>query len=66
MLVIEAPPKVLGIVDVFFGPKAPAGYENNWVQTIPNKGWFVILRPYGPLQASFDQTWRPGEIQMQR
>jgi hypothetical protein len=28
-----------GSVDVWFGPKAPAGFEKNWVQTIPGKGW---------------------------
>lgn len=53
-----------GSVDVFFGPKAPAGWENNWVQTIPGQGWFMILRLYGPLEPWFDQTWRPGEIQL--
>jgi hypothetical protein len=26
-----------GSVDVYFGPKAPAGKENNWIQTIPAK-----------------------------
>ena len=52
-----------GSVDVWFGPKAPAGMENNWVQTIPGKGWFMILRLYGPLEPWFDKTWRPGEIE---
>jgi hypothetical protein len=33
------------------------------VQTNPGKGWFVILRLYGPLQAWFNKTWRPGEIE---
>ena len=51
-----------GSVDVFFGPKAPEGYENNWVQTLPGKGWFMILRLYGPLEPWFDKSWRPGEI----
>ena len=51
-----------GSVDVYFGPKAPEGYENNWVQTIPGKGWFMILRLYGPLEPWFNKTWRPGEI----
>jgi hypothetical protein len=51
-----------GSVDVWFGPKAPAGMEKNWVQTIPGKGWFMILRLYGPLEPWFDKTWRPGEI----
>jgi hypothetical protein len=54
-----------GSVDVFFGPKAPEGMQNNWVQTIPGKGWFMILRLYGPLEPWFDQTWRPGEIELQ-
>jgi hypothetical protein len=53
-----------GSVDVYFGPKAPAGMENNWVQTIPDKGWFMILRLYGPLEPWFAKTWRPGEIEL--
>jgi hypothetical protein len=52
-------------VDVWFGPKAPAGHENNWVQTVPGKGWNVILRLYGPLEPWFNKTWRPGEIEPQ-
>jgi hypothetical protein len=51
-----------GSVDVFFGPKAPDGMESNWVQTIPGKGWFMILRLYGPLEPWFDGSWKPGEI----
>lgn len=52
-----------GSVDIFFGPEPPSGYENNWIQTVPGKGWFIILRLYGPLDAWFDQTWRPGDIE---
>jgi len=53
-----------GSYDIYFGPKAPAGKESNWIQTIPGKGWSVILRFYGPLQSWFDQTWQPGEIEL--
>jgi hypothetical protein len=53
-----------GSVDVYFGPKTPAGEENNWIQTIPQKGWFMILRLYGPLEPWFDKTWRPNEIEL--
>jgi hypothetical protein len=53
-----------GSVDVYFGPKAPPGKEGNWVQTIPGKGWFMILRLYGPLEPWFNKTWRPGEIEL--
>ncbi len=50
-------------VDVYFGPEAPPGKEDNWVQTWPGKGWNVILRLYSPLEPWFDKTWRPGEIE---
>ncbi len=53
-----------GSVDVYFGPKAPAGKESNWIQTVPGKGWFTILRLYGALEPWFDKTWRPGEIEL--
>ena len=54
-----------GSVDVWFGPKPPAGMENNWIQTIPGKGWFTLLRLYGPLEPWFNKTWRPGLIELQ-
>jgi hypothetical protein len=44
-------------------PSAPAGKEANWAATVPGKGWFAILRLYGPLDAWLDKTWRPGEIE---
>jgi len=33
-----------GSVDVYFGPRPPAGKENDWVETRPAKGWSVMLR----------------------
>jgi hypothetical protein len=51
-----------GSVDLYFGPKAPAGKEANWTATVPGKGWFTILRLYGPLDPWFDRKWKPGEI----
>lgn len=50
-------------VDVYFGPKSPKGKDNNWIQIIPGKNWFVILRLYGPLQTWFDKKWQSGEIE---
>lgn len=52
-----------GSVTVYFGPKAPKGKERNWIETVPGKSWFVLLRLYGPLEPWFDKTWRPGEIE---
>jgi hypothetical protein len=45
-----------GSVDIYFGPKLPAGKENNWVQTIPETGWNKIVRLYGPLESWLDKT----------
>ena len=51
-----------GSFDIYFGPKAPAGKEGNWLATVPGKSWFTILRMYGPLEPWINKTWRPGEI----
>jgi len=53
-----------GSVTLHFGPKAPEGKESNWIQTMSGKGWFCILRLYGPLEPWFDKTWQPGEIEL--
>jgi len=52
-----------GSYDVYFAPEAPKGKEANWLQTIPGKSWFIILRMYGPTEAWIDKTWRPGELE---
>lgn len=51
-----------GSVDLYFGPKAPAGKEKNWVQTLPGKHWFVYMRFYGPTTAYFDKSWKMDDI----
>jgi hypothetical protein len=53
-----------GSYDIYFSPNAPKGKEGNWLQTIPRKSWFVILRMYGPMEPWISQTWRPSEIEL--
>jgi hypothetical protein len=56
-----------GSTTVYFGPKQPGGVKRgNWIQTMPGKGWMVILRLYGPLEPFFDKSWRPSEIEIVR
>lgn len=50
-----------GSIDVHFGPNSP-GAGKNWLKTLPGKGYFVILRLYGPTKAFFDKTWKPGDL----
>jgi len=51
-----------GSVDLYFGPKSPAGKEKNWVQTLPGKHWFTYMRFYGPTTAYFDKSWKMDDI----
>jgi len=52
-----------GSTDIYFGPKAPKGKEGNWQATVPGKGYFAILRLYGPTEAAIDKSWKPGDIE---
>ena len=52
-----------GSTDIFLGQKAPAGEESNWMATPAGKGYFVILRLYGPTEAAIDKSWVPGDIE---
>jgi hypothetical protein len=53
-----------GSYDIYFGPKPPQGKESNWLETVPGKSWFTILRMYGPLEPWINKTWRPSEIEL--
>ena len=56
-----------GSTTVYFGPSQPPGVDRgNWIQTIPGKGWFTLLRLYSPLEPFFDKSWRPSEIELVR
>ena len=59
-----AEPNADGSSTVYFGPTQPEGIaRGNWIQTIPGKGWFTIIRLYSPLKPFFDKSWRPSEIE---
>jgi hypothetical protein len=54
-----------GSTTVYFAPKRPEGVpRGNWIQTLPGKGWFTILRLYSPLETFFTKEWRPSEIEL--
>lgn len=52
-----------GSVDIHMGPKAPKGMEKNWIQTIPDRGFFIYFRLYGPEKAWFDRSWKLDDIE---
>ena len=51
----------------FKGPKQleepVKGAVKTWLATIPGKGFFVILRLYGPTKAFYDQAWKPDDVE---
>ncbi|WP_406843892.1 DUF1254 domain-containing protein [Flavobacterium soyae] len=51
-----------GSIDVYFGPELPKGQEKNWIKTVKGKGYFVLVRFYGPLDPFFDKTWKLDDI----
>lgn len=54
-----------GSTTIYFGPTQPAGVDRgNWIQTMPEKGWFLILRLYSPLEPFFAKSWRPSEVEV--
>jgi hypothetical protein len=50
-----------GSVTFYVAPKRPEG-KKNWIATVPGKGWFAILRWYGPKQEFFDRKYKPGDF----
>lgn len=51
-----------GTTYIFVGPKAPKGWESNWIKSVPNRGWFPYLRLYFPTETYFDQSWKMPQI----
>ena len=52
-----------GSTVLYLGPDAPAGKAGNWLRTVPGKGYFAILRLYGPTEEAINKTWKPGDIE---
>jgi hypothetical protein len=54
-----------GSVDIYFAPEKPEGVAaQNWVRTLPNQGFFVYIRYYGPLKAFNEKTWIPNDVEL--
>ena len=56
-----------GSIDIYFSVKQPKGVaKQNWVEVIPNQGFFVYMRYYGPLNAFNNKTWVPNNVELVR
>lgn len=52
-----------GSTDIYFGPKAPAGKESNWVPTDAQRGFELMFRAYGPKPEFFEKTWKLPDVE---
>ena len=50
-------------VDIYLGPTAPKGFEQNWIPTVPGRASFAGFRFYGPLEPYFDKSWPLPDIE---
>ena len=60
-----AEPNKDGSITLYYGPEKPDGVaDGNYVKTLPDRGWFQIIRCYSPTKGFFDKSWRPGEVEL--
>ena len=52
-----------GGITVYIGPEPPEGKEQNWIRTLPDTGWFPLIRLYGPLEPWIDGNWKPDDLE---
>jgi len=53
-----------GSTSLYLGPAAPEGKQANWLATVPGRGYFAVLRLYGPTEAAINKTWKPGDVEL--
>jgi hypothetical protein len=52
-----------GSIDIYLGPTPPEGNEANWLQTDPDRRYFLLSRFYGPEPALFDKSFQMNDIE---
>ena len=54
-----------GSIDIYFSNVKPEGVKaQNWVKTLPDQGFFVYMRYYGPLKEFNNKTWVPNNVEL--
>jgi len=50
-----------GALNIYLGPRPPAGKQNNWLPLAEGK-ITLVLRMYGPGETVLNQTWNPPQV----
>ena len=46
-----------GSIDLYVGPKAPTGFEKNWILSVPGRMWFSSFCLSVPMEEHFNRIW---------
>jgi hypothetical protein len=54
-----------GAVDVYLGPRPPAGQASNWIATEEERGFFVVFRNFAPDRSVMERTsrWKLSDLE---
>lgn len=52
-----------GAIDLYIGPKAPAGKDSNWIPTDPKRKFELMFRLYAPTKDFFDKKWKLADVE---
>ena len=54
-----------GSIDLYFGPAEarPRAWRANWIETVPGKGFYPMMRFYTPKAGLFDGTWKLPDVE---
>jgi hypothetical protein len=52
-----------GSIDIYIGPKAPAGKESNWLPTNPARKFELMARFYAPKKEFFNRVWTLPDVE---
>jgi hypothetical protein len=52
-----------GSIDIYIGPKAPAGKESNWLPTDPARKFELMARFYAPKTEFFEKVWKLPDVE---
>jgi hypothetical protein len=55
-----------GSIDLYIGPRAPAGKDSNWIPTDPARKFELMFRLYAPTKPLFDKTWKLPDVEMMK
>ncbi len=52
-----------GSIDLYIGPKAPVGKDDNWLPTDPARKFELMARFYAPKKEFFEKVWKLPDVE---